>query len=210
MSKYDCPLQYLNLSSNPLSPTGQGNIANMLVHNQTLQHLFINACSIELTPLVQICSAVYENQALITLAIDRPILTKTREGEVIHHISRIILQHPSMQSISMKYHGLTDREIRVIIESLNVSQQLISLNLECNSIGVAGAEALASNLLINHHRCIQYLGLAYNMVGDDGAIALAEVRDCTPLFILLFAYTYKYVIIVIRQLRATLIFVSYR
>mgnify|MGYP002479660042 CR=1 FL=1 len=175
LSKYDCPLQYLNLSSNPLSKVGQQNMAELVLQNQTLQHIFLNACSFELTPLVQFCSYLYENQSLITVAIDRPILTKAREGEVIDHMSRIVLRHPCLQSLSLKYHALTDREIRVLAESLNATQQLVSLNLECNNIGVAGAEVLASNLLINHHRCIQYLGLAYNLVGDDGAIALAEV-----------------------------------
>ncbi|RYH30063.1 hypothetical protein EON65_06475 [archaeon] len=46
-----------------------------------------------------------------------------------------------------------------------------------NCVGVIGAESLASCILKQGTRSLQYLGLSYNHVCDDGAIALAEVRS---------------------------------
>lgn len=40
--------------------------------------------------------------------------------------------------------------------------------------GVIGAEALASCLLKQQAQSLQYLGLSFNSVSDDGALALAE------------------------------------
>lgn len=176
VSRFDCPLNYLNLSSNPISSKGQENIALITLNNQNLQHLLINSSGFDLKGLIALSANLYENKSLVSLSLDRPILNKSKEGEVTEHLSKILLQHHCLAHLSMKYHSINDYTAKLLADSLNVTQTLISLNLECNSIGVAGAEALASNLLIQENRCIQFLGLSFNFVSDDGAIALADVR----------------------------------
>lgn len=175
VSRFDCPLSFLNLSSNPISSKGEENIALIAQSNQNLQHLLINSCGFDLKGLLNLTSNMYENQSLVSLSLDRPILNKTREGEVTEQMSKIMLQHSSLAHLSMKYHSINDHGAKLLADSLNVTRNLISLNLECNCIGVVGAEALASNMLIQENRCIQFLGLSFNFVSDDGAIALADV-----------------------------------
>jgi Ran GTPase-activating protein (RanGAP) involved in mRNA processing and transport len=144
-------------------------------NNQNLQHLLINSSGFDLNGLISLTSRLYENQGLVSLSLDRPILSKTKQGEVTEHMSKVLLQHRSLAYLSMKYHSINDHGAKLLSDSLNVTQTLLSLNLECNSIGVAGAEALASNLLIQENRCLQFLGMSFNFVSDDGAIALADV-----------------------------------
>jgi NLR family CARD domain-containing protein 3 len=177
VSRYDCQLSFLNLSSNPLSSYGHDNVASIVQNNQNVQHLLVNSCGFDLAGLISLSARLYENHGLLSLSMDRPLLTKTTEGEVTENLSRIVLQHNSLEHLSMKYHAMPDLGARLLADSLFVTQRMITLNLECNKIGVAGAEALASALLVHAHRSLQYLGLSYNFVSDDGAIALAEVID---------------------------------
>lgn len=89
--------------------------------------------------------------------------------------SKILESKRSLRALSMKYHVCMDHDARLIANTLYSNHSLIHLNLECNMIGVAGAEALASNMIHKGVNSLQFLGLSYNFVSNDGAIALAEV-----------------------------------
>lgn len=182
LSRFDCPLTYLNLSGNALSLKGQQAIAAIVQHNNILKHLAINSCSMELKGLLTLTSSLYENQTLETLLLDRPILTTTREGEVLEHMSKMLANNRSLSTLSFKHFDAVDKDIKLLSNALHTNNTLISLNLECNKIGAPGAEALASALLTKGLYSMQHLGLAYNFVADNGAIALAEaIRSNTGL-----------------------------
>ena len=130
------------------------------------------------------------------MEIDRPILPKYEPGEESSdHFSRVVGGAKSLRSLSLKYHNIGDGGARLIAYNLNKATQLLSLNLECNKIGIAGAEALASYLIIQAREQdkagkpssaiggrrteptavgLQHLLLSYNSIGNQGAIALAE------------------------------------
>jgi hypothetical protein len=180
VSKYECSLLSLNLSSNPLSSKGQYAIANMILNNQVLKHLIVDSCGFELNELILLSSNLSQNDSLQTLSINRPILNKIKEELVIDHFHRVLISNRSLMNLSLKYYKIMDFGAKLLSDSLLRNNSLMSLNLECNCINVAGAEAIASYLIMknnssNSNRCLEFLGLAYNKVSDDGAIALAEV-----------------------------------
>lgn len=175
MSSYDCSLRSLDLSGNPLSAVGQINLAQIVTNNRTLYHIAASSCSFNLKGLINLTSNLNGNQTLESLILDRPVLTDTRQGEILEQFSKILENNRSLRALSLKYHDCMDHDARLIANALYTNHSLVHLNLECNKIGVAGAEALASNLLQKGMNSLQFLGLSYNFVSNDGAIALAEV-----------------------------------
>ena len=174
-SRYDCSLISLNLSSNPLSQKGQYAVASVVLNNQVLKHLILDSCGFELNGLILLTSNLLQNESLQTLSINRPILNKIKEELVVDHFHRVLLSNRSLMNLSLKYFKIMDFGAKLLSESLTRNNSIISLNLECNFINVAGAEAIASYLLLKNTRCLEFLGLAFNEVGDDGAIAIADV-----------------------------------
>lgn len=172
---YDCPLLSLNLANNPLSSTGQEAVAEIIYSNKTLLDLNINACGYELRGLNTLTATMRENHTLETLALDRPILTKFREGEVMEQLAKILETNRTLRTLSLRYHDATDHDMKLISNTLYSNPTLMYINLESNKIGVSGAEALASNMLFKGQHSLQFLALSYNFVSDHGAIALAQV-----------------------------------
>jgi Ran GTPase-activating protein (RanGAP) involved in mRNA processing and transport len=168
-------LIFLNLSCNPLSPIGQKYVAEIVLNNKTLRQLSINSCGFDLNSLIEISSNLTENSTLELLYMDRPLLNKSKKDEVPDHLSRVLAKSRTLCDLSLKFFNILDVGAKLLSQALLANYSMISLNLECNSIGIAGAEALATYLLIRRTDSIKSLGLSYNLVGNDGAIALAEV-----------------------------------
>lgn len=175
-SSYDCSLRSLDLSGNSLSATGQINLSEMLARNRTLYHLAASSCSFNLDGLINLTSKLRDNQALESLILDRPLLNTIRQGEILEKFGKVLENNRSLRALSLKYHDCMDHDARLIANALYSNHSLVHLNLECNKIGVAGAEALASNMIHKGINSLQFLGLSYNFVSNDGAIALAEVQ----------------------------------
>lgn len=173
----------------------------MIMNNQILKQLILNNCNFELNGLILFTSNLLHNDSLQTLSLNRPLLTNIKEELIIDHIHRVLLSNQHLTDLSLKYYNIYDFGAKLLSESLLRNNYMISLNLECNHINVAGAEAIASYLLDKPKNCLQFLGLSYNRVSNDGAIALAEV-SLTQIFL------FKSVIFILfRRLRIILIFV---
>jgi len=136
------------------------------------------------------------------LELDRPLLPKYVPGEEsADHFSRILGQTPSLAVLSLKYHNIGDTGARLFGQTLNKADMLTTLNLECNKIGIAGGEALASYLIAQARARegvlkrqnamtayagqdaseltlpgggLRHLLLSHNFVGDQGAVAIGE------------------------------------
>lgn len=175
MSAYDCSLRSLDLSGNPLTSAGHINLSEMLAHNRTLYHVAASSCGFDLKGLIHLTSNLQDNQTLESLILDRPLLSNIRQGEILEQFSKILENNRSLRALSLKHHDCVDHDARLLANALYSNHTMVHLNLECNKIGVAGAEALASNLLSRGANSLQFLGLSYNFVSNDGAIALAEV-----------------------------------
>jgi len=192
-----CPLNSLNLCGNPLGEKGALAISEALLSNRSLTSIKLNSCGFTLSGIVAIAASMASGGRHIEeLEIDRPILPKYVPGEESSdHFSRILGSSRSLRALSLKYHNIGDSGARLLAYNLNKAKFLISLNLECNKVGIAGAEALASYLIVQAREQaaarnpvatiggnqngdvavgLQHLRLSYNSVGNQGAVALAD------------------------------------
>lgn len=193
-----CPLASLNLSGNPIQEKGGLAISEALLTNMNLRSLKLNNCGFNLTAIVGIAAGLAGGSRQIQeLEIDRPVLPKYVPGEESSdHFSRVLGGAKSLKTLSLRHHNIGDGGARLLAYNLNKASQLLCINLECNKIGIAGAEALASYLIIQAREQekaakpssaigdgrdkqppavgLQQLLLSYNPLGDQGAAALAD------------------------------------
>lgn len=167
----ECNLASLNLSCNALSAKGGILIADALSVNRTLVNLVLANCDLDLTTEIAVATNIQNNNTISTLVLDRPILS-SKEDELSDHFSRVLGQHRSLHSLSLRYCRVNDHGVFLFSQELITNNMLRCLNLECNCIGIKGAEALASYLIQKNQ--LQSLMLTSNRVCDDGAIALAS------------------------------------
>jgi Ran GTPase-activating protein (RanGAP) involved in mRNA processing and transport len=174
-------LEYLDLSFNTgLGSEGGMKLAESLTTNTRLKHLLINSCGLDLSTLIHIISSLEGNYAIETLEIDRPLI-QSKEDEESDHLSRIIEKTSTLRKLSLRYSGITDFGAKLMADTLCTNRSLMCLNLECNRIGTAGAEALATYLIYTTGQGLGYgletLLLSYNVVGNAGCVALAQALE---------------------------------
>jgi Ran GTPase-activating protein (RanGAP) involved in mRNA processing and transport len=210
--KNTCPLESLNLSSNPLGQEGGMALAHALSKNNSVKALYVNNCGIPLTSLIAIFTSISRSTSssltaideegnaiynpdpscLEIFEIDRPLLcsNSNKEEEGTDHLSRLLLADSPLSTLSLCQHNMQDFGARLLSDSLARSLGcMTSLNLDRNNIGVAGTEAIASFLIIQTQQQeagvlpknrkfsgpgLKTLKLSYNIIGNDGAIALSE------------------------------------
>jgi hypothetical protein len=108
--------------------------------------------------------------------MDRPIVnTNYLTDDIAARMSKALTTSTSLMDISMRYSNILDLGTKLIANSLLNNFNLLSLNLECNAVGIPGCEAIASYLITRKNDSLKALFLSCNKIGDDGAIALAEV-----------------------------------
>lgn len=192
-----CSIETLNLSSNPLGSIGGTIIAEALPSNNRLKHLFVNNCEFPLNTLILITTSMVSVQLespsalsvsqISTLELDRPLLwcESNKQEEGSDHLSRLVMlaSKSSLSSLSLKYFNMQNFGAQILAESMYRSfGSIVSLNLECNAIGVAGAEALATFIILQSQdarggkntTCLRVLKLANNKISNEGAAAMAE------------------------------------
>lgn len=178
-------MEYLDLSYNPLGEAGGMEVADFSAYNKSLQNLYLNGCNLNLKATIAVITSLNDNSNLEVLELDRPLLNYSRQEEVSDHINRVILAKNShLTELSLRNHGILDIGACLLADALSRNMMLKKINLENNRICVRGAEALASFLILQHRQKLQYgnqrnfvesLYLSHNIIGDEGAIALAEV-----------------------------------
>ena len=169
------------MSGNPLGGDGGMVIADSMKTNTTLQELIVNNCGFSLTAMIAIANGIGSqgsDSVLSALEINRPIVPQYVPGEEpLEHFSMLLGKIPNLSHLSFKYHSILDSGARLFGQNLGKTDLMLSLNLECNKIGVAGAEALASYLIAQSRagrNTLEVLCLSHNIVGDEGAVALAD------------------------------------
>lgn len=179
-SKHGCPLVYFNISCNPINSDGRKAVANIILNNKILRQISINSIGFDLSSMILMLTNLGENNSLQLLSMDRPLTNSSVKcDEVADHLGRVLTTSQNLYDISMRYFNVLDHGAHQLAQSLILNDSLMSLNLECNNIGIRGAEALASYLILKNGRnnggnSLKSLGMAYNRIGDDGAIAFAE------------------------------------
>lgn len=185
----ECSLMSLTLSYNPLDQEGGMIIAEALSSNRILRQLVVNNCGFTLNAIIAIATSIGKlskmgRSVLEEIAIDRPYLDKCIGEDAIDHFSRLYANtNTSLAATSLKFYACGDLGAKLLAQALCRSSTMVSLNLECNKIGVAGAEALASYLIYQADKgapSLRSLRLSYNCIGDEGAISLAEAVSKSP------------------------------
>lgn len=201
MSKLDlgsalCPIETLNLSSNPLGSVGGAVISEALASSTRLKHLYLNNCEFPLNTLILLATSMVSSQLedtpalprvcpIATLELDRPLLwcESNKQEEGSDHISRLMMlaSKSPLSSLSLKFFNMQNFGAQILAESMYRSYgSIVSLNLESNAIGVAGAEAIATFIILQtkeakrFSKCLRVLKLANNKIGDEGAVAIAD------------------------------------
>ncbi len=163
-------------------------LATYVQGNGRLQALLVNGSNLNLKASIALTTSLHETTTLAVLGLDKPLLNFSKQEEVTDHISRVLLNKDSgLRELSLRFHGLQDRGARLLSDALSRNTMLTHINLESNKICVAGAEALASVLILQHRQkmadprarrnYITSLKLSHNFLCDEGALALAEVTN---------------------------------
>jgi Ran GTPase-activating protein (RanGAP) involved in mRNA processing and transport len=187
-SNEDCPLLSLNLSYNKIDEEGGMIIAEALSVNRVLRQLLANNCGFTVNATIAIATSLSRlskngKSVLEELQIDRPNLARAIGEDCVDHFSRLCASPNSgLMALSLRHYGCGDLGAKLVAQSLSRRDSMVSINLECNKIGVAGAEALASYLIAQAKKgtnSVRSLRLSYNCIGTEGAIALAEALTQT-------------------------------
>uniref|UniRef100_A0A8C1SKD7 Si:ch211-81a5.5 n=1 Tax=Cyprinus carpio TaxID=7962 RepID=A0A8C1SKD7_CYPCA len=109
------------------------------------------------------------------------VLEGNRLPEQSYHL--LIGEDSMLTDLSLRNNHIGEEGARLIGLALSTvhsaNKNLLSLNLAFNSIGDAGAIHIAQGLRLN--RSLLCLSLSYNQIGDNGAAHLAEVYLYTPI-----------------------------
>ena len=105
-------------------------LAEALEQNTTLQSVDLANCDLSLTSLIAIATSLYTNTNIVSLSLDRPLLTSP--GDDITHTLSALVNSPSLslESLSLKYCRLSDMGTTLLSRELLSNRSLVLLNLE--------------------------------------------------------------------------------
>jgi len=88
-----------------------------------------------------------------------------------------LLQNASLSVLKLGYNNLSDAGVITLVPGISKHRALASLDLGFNNVGDEGCKALAKSMT---NGTLQTLYLSGNLIGEDGALALADIirRGC--------------------------------
>ncbi|XP_061598273.1 leucine-rich repeat-containing protein 71 [Cololabis saira] len=169
-------------NENPLS-TKEVKVSGWKVDEQMFKVLLKVLPSIRLLHGLHFWQAGLKEEMLISLmevvSLSASLRSLTLEGNVLPNQSfHLLLPEGSVLThLSLRNNRIGDEGARLIGAALSTTRSansnLLSLNLAFNSIGDAGAVHIAQGLRFN--RTLLYLSLCNNHIGDSGAADLATI-----------------------------------
>ncbi|KAG5478604.1 hypothetical protein LSCM1_06007 [Leishmania martiniquensis] len=201
-------LCHVSLAGNPLGGSCGAALGKALRQSMCLAVLDLFNTELDMPALVQISRALEVNKGLSSLNIGRPLLRSVGEVEsVVNHLSIALQRNTVLEELHMAYFGLVDDHLQTLVQALcgssvttfcikgnRLSQdagQLLarlldrrhdfrSLDVSCNCLRDAGAEALAEG--VTHHPQLECLAVASCTIGERGLVVLVEhLRGCATL-----------------------------
>lgn len=132
-----CKLRYLNLKNTQLGPKGSTTIASILRYQGSLQELYIGG-----------------NQM---------------GSKGMKAIAAVLTHNTTLQIIDVSYNSIKKQGATFIVDALMDAAEsgLVKIDLTCNKIGPAGAQALAKLLSVN--RTLEAVYVCRNEIGPEGA-----------------------------------------
>ncbi|CAC9488980.1 conserved hypothetical protein [Leishmania infantum JPCM5] len=198
-------LCHVTLAGNPLGGRCGAALGEALRQNMNLAVLDLFNTDLGMKALVHICRSLEVNKGLSSLNIGRPLLHGVDELEsVVNHLSIALQRNSTLEELQMAYFGLVDDCLQTLVLALcgsavttlcikgnKLSQdagQLLArlldrrhdfrnLDVSCNRLRDAGAEALAKG--VAHHPQLESLGLESCTIGEGGLVVLVEsLKSC--------------------------------
>jgi Ran GTPase-activating protein (RanGAP) involved in mRNA processing and transport len=176
-------LQKFNIKENTVCNTGASIFAKILVSSNTgLLHINLSDTGITHSGMIEIFEALAKNSTLQTLLLNsnethtffnKVLVSAANALEINNSLTSLELGNCNKQSIDINV-GL-EKLLQVL--STSTSTTLQKLKLSSNNIDDVGAKSIASLLEKNHS--LTKLDLRHNMIGEDGAIAIASVLTNT-------------------------------
>jgi len=112
----------------------------------------------------------YENSSILTRLLIRH--SNLQNGGNIF-LAHTIRSCSNLQCVSFIYSDISDEQLVPIVEAIRQHRMVDELRLAGNQIGNAGCEAIAI-LLEDSRSNIRILGLTNNVIGNEGAITIAN------------------------------------
>ncbi|CAM36524.1 conserved hypothetical protein [Leishmania braziliensis MHOM/BR/75/M2904] len=201
-------LCHVTLAGNPLGGHCGAALGEALRQNMNLAVLDLFNTDLDMTALVHISRALEVNKGLSSLNIGRPLLHGVVEvASVVNHLSIALQRNSTLEELHMAYFGLVDDCLQTLVLALcgsavtalcikgnKLSQdagQLLarlldrrhdfrSLDVSCNRLRDAGAEALAKG--VAHHPQLESLEFESCTISEHGLVVLIEsLRSCATL-----------------------------
>ena len=161
---------HLDLNGNPLGEESCDTLCNMLRANQSIVHLNLGSTQIGTMTLIQLAKVMWYNTTVKVLNLENP-RSYDKEETTTYHLAKMVRANRSLAELYLGKHSISDRGAQLLAEYLEDNATLRVLDLRCNRIGVAGAEAFAI-LLMRGGGVLATLNLASNRICDQGGQAL--------------------------------------
>ncbi|EGD77397.1 hypothetical protein PTSG_08492 [Salpingoeca rosetta] len=88
-----------------------------------------------------------------------------------------------LQELSLVHTGITAKGAELLADGLKHSKSILTLNLDFNSLGDEGVDALCTHLLTKDQKSLRQLSLKSNGLSEVGAFSLCHALDvCTTLY----------------------------
>jgi hypothetical protein len=97
--------------------------------NSSLHSLKANNCGFNYGAIVALCTSIKLHPSLRDVELDRPILGKFDSDICVDHMSVALLNHRSVENLSLRYFSLSDHGISLLSQSLCSSIALRTLNV---------------------------------------------------------------------------------
>lgn len=163
-------IQLLDLNGNPLGEGSCDTLCNMLRGNQSIISLNLGNTEIGTMTLIQLAKVMWYNNTIKVLNLENP-RTYDKEETTTYHLAKMVRANRSLSELYLGKHNIGDRGAQLLAEYLEDNATLRVLDVRCNKIGVAGAEAFAI-LLMRGGGVLATLNLSSNRICDQGGQAL--------------------------------------
>ena len=166
----DKAVALLDLNGNPLGEESCDTLCNMLRGNESIVSLNLGDTEIGTMTLIQLAKVMWYNNTVKVLNLENP-RTYDKEETTTYHLAKMVRANRSLAELYLGKHSIGDRGAQLLAEYLEDNATLRVLDLRCNKVGVAGAEAFAI-LLMRGGGVLETLNLASNRICDQGGQAL--------------------------------------
>ena len=158
----------LNVSHNEIIDEAADELANVLLHNTSLQELDLSYNSLSKLDSLSILKGMKNISSLIKINVSHNEII----DEAADKLTNILLQSTSLQELDLSYSSLSKLDSLRIFKGMKNISSLIKINVSHNEIIDEAADELANVLL--HNTLLQELDLSYNSLSKLDSLRILK------------------------------------